>query len=172
MKRRTPKLGQHFLKNPLYAKRLAEAVRVRRGEALLEIGPGEGVLTRELLATGAHVIAVEKDATLVKKLQETFAQEIESGQFTLIEDDVRNFNPRSLKLEARSYAMAANIQYYITGEILRMFLSAEEKPRICPRKIGSRKVPPNRLAPEMKVMMIPRVKLRSRNGVSDTIGCR
>jgi len=129
MKRRTPKLGQHFLKNPLYAKRLAEAVRVRRGEALLEIGPGEGVLTRELLATGAHVIAVEKDATLVKKLQETFAQEIESGQFTLIEDDVRNFNPRSLKLEARSYAMAANIPYYITGEILRMFLSAEEKPR-------------------------------------------
>ena len=49
--------------------------------------------------------------------------------------------------------------------------SAAEKWRICARNRGSRKVPPNRLNPETKVMTIPSVKLRSWNGARFTIGC-
>lgn len=128
-KRKGVRLGQHFLTGLWAAHSLAEAVGVRPGETILEIGPGKGALTRELLATGANVFAVEKDGVLVSTLRETFASEVASGQLTLVEDDVRDFDPRSYKLEARSYVVAANIPYYITGEIIRQFLETKAQPR-------------------------------------------
>ncbi len=128
-KRRGARLGQHFLTGTWAAKRLAESAQAHAEEIILEIGPGKGALTRELLETGARVIAIEKDAALVEELHITFAPEIASNQLILLEDDIRNFEPRSLKLEARGYVLAANIPYYITGEIIRMFLTTEIQPR-------------------------------------------
>ena len=55
--RRTPKLGQHFLKHAWAAAALAHAAGLRHGEIFLEIGPGKGILTRELLKLGP-VVAV------------------------------------------------------------------------------------------------------------------
>ncbi len=107
------------------AKRLAEAVAARSGETILEIGPGKGALTKELLATGAHVLAVEKDEVLVEQLKKTFSEEIRNGQLVLIAEDVRNFDLRSLG----AYIVAANIPYYITGEIIRKFLETDAQPR-------------------------------------------
>jgi len=49
-------------------------------DTILEIGPGKGALTKELLKTGAHKIAVEKDTELIPVLEEKFADEIKSGQ--------------------------------------------------------------------------------------------
>ena len=129
MRKRGARLGQHFLRSAWAAKKLVEAARTGRGDTVLEIGPGRGALSKELLATGAHVIAVEKDPALVTKLQKTFAAEIASGQLKLIESDIRDLDPRSLQLEARSYAVAANIPYYITGEIIRRFLTAKRQPQ-------------------------------------------
>src|SRR3989344_3457719 len=123
------KLGQHFLTGLWAAHTLAEAVNVRPGETILEIGPGKGALTRELIATGARVVAVEKDPALVLGLRETFKRELASQQFELIERDVRDFAPQSSKLEAGSYVIAANIPYYITGEIIRQFLETDVQPR-------------------------------------------
>ena len=128
-KNRGAKLGQHFLTGLWAAHTLAEAVNVRPGETILEIGPGKGALTRELIATGARVVAVEKDPTLVLGLRETFKRELASQQFELIERDVRDFAPQSSKLEAGSYVIAANIPYYITGEIIRQFLETPAQPR-------------------------------------------
>ncbi|OGG51514.1 ribosomal RNA small subunit methyltransferase A [Candidatus Kaiserbacteria bacterium RIFCSPHIGHO2_02_FULL_54_11b] len=127
--RKGARLGQHFLTGAWAARSLAQAVNVRPNETILEIGPGKGALTKELLATGAHVIAIEKDRALVEKLSQTFAQEISEGRLRLVEDDVRNFEPGSSKLEARSYVLAANIPYYITGEIIRQFLETTAQPR-------------------------------------------
>ena len=127
-KRKGARLGQHFLKHGWAAAKLAHAVSLKKGEMFLEIGPGKGVLTKELLKLGP-VVAIEKDGLLVSKLKETFAPEIESGQLTLVEQDIRDFNPRSSPLKARSYVVAANIPYYITGEIIRQFLTAEAQPR-------------------------------------------
>ena len=123
------RLGQHFLTGLWAAHRLAEAVGVRPGETILEIGPGKGALTRELIATGGHVLAIEKDEMLAQGLSTTFAAEIESGALHVVTDDVRNFDPRSWKLEAGSYVLAANIPYYITGEIIRQFLETSVQPR-------------------------------------------
>ncbi len=106
---------------------IADAVEVVPGEWVVEIGPGGGVLTRELLARGARVIAVEKDSRLIPLLSETFAAELKSGQLTLIEGDALEFSlPKKLKKEP--YKVVGNIPYYITGALLRVFLSAKHQP--------------------------------------------
>lgn len=128
-KRGGARLGQHFLTGLWAAHTLAEAVGVQPGETILEIGPGKGALTRELIATGGRVLAIEKDEALVRGLSDTFAAEIRSGTLRVVTDDVRNFDPRRRKLEAGSYVLAANIPYYITGEIIRQFLETPAQPR-------------------------------------------
>jgi 16S rRNA (adenine1518-N6/adenine1519-N6)-dimethyltransferase len=129
MQRRGARLGQHFLTGTWAAKRLAESVGVHDGETILEIGPGKGALTKELLATGGRVLAIEKDAALVEQLKKTFTAEIDSGALTLIIGDIRDFSPEKYDLLSGGYVLAANIPYYITGEIIRQFLETEAPPR-------------------------------------------
>lgn len=126
MKRAGAKLGQHFLIHSWAARALAHSVPLRPGETYLEIGPGKGILTKELLSLG-KTVAVEKDPELIPKLEEMFAEAIAAGTLRLVEDDVRNISAESLGLE--SYIVAANIPYYITGEIIRQFLAAKSQPR-------------------------------------------
>ena len=123
------KLGQHFLTGLWAAHRLAEAVDVKSGETILEIGPGKGALTKELLATGARVVAVEKDPMLVRQLYDRFTKSIVEKQLTIIKADVRDFNPSKSNLTTEKYVLAANIPYYITGEIIRQFLETAVQPR-------------------------------------------
>lgn len=121
-------LGQHFLRSASALRSIVTSANLRSGETVLEIGPGEGVLTRALLETGAHVIAIEKDRDLIPILTETFSAEIKKGTLTLIEDDVLKFVPEFHKLTAGSYKLVANIPYYITGAIFEKFLTANAYP--------------------------------------------
>ncbi len=94
---------------------------------------------------GAKVIAVEKDDRLIELLKEKFAEEIKEGQLTLIHDDILKLDfsnflkmdsrlPLHLKLrrtncgndKVRGYKLVANIPYYITGQVIRKFLSEEK----------------------------------------------
>ena len=138
-KRKGARLGQHFLIHSWPAAKLAHAVPLQEGEVFLEIGPGKGVLTKELLKLGP-VVAIEKDPDLIVRLRETFSSDINASHLTLIEDDIRNFDAsgypperirsvRAGKLPATGYILAANIPYYITGEIIRQFLTATVQPR-------------------------------------------
>jgi len=127
-KKKGAKLGQHFLTAQWAANMLAEAVRIEPGMKVLEIGPGTGNLTKELLRAGGHVIAIEKDSMLVETLRTRFAQEIKSGALQLLEEDIRNITPESIGLETGQYILAANIPYYITGEIIKTFLSSKFHP--------------------------------------------
>jgi 16S rRNA (adenine1518-N6/adenine1519-N6)-dimethyltransferase len=63
-----PKLGQHFLRDERYADLAVAAAKLTRGDVVLEVGPGRGVLTRRLAATGAHVVAIELDEALADAL--------------------------------------------------------------------------------------------------------
>jgi 16S rRNA (adenine1518-N6/adenine1519-N6)-dimethyltransferase len=65
-------LGQHFLHDPRLLGRIAEAVGIEPGDRVLEVGPGRGALTAELLARGAQVTAIEKDADLIPGLRARF----------------------------------------------------------------------------------------------------
>ena len=118
-------LGQHFL-NPNYVGFVADAANVKPGESVLEVGPGQGVLTRELLARGAHVLAVEKDARLIPLLKATFDAELHAKRLVLVEADALTFDPGNVR--AREYKIVANIPYYITGALLRHFFSARALP--------------------------------------------
>ncbi len=119
-------LGQHFLKSVPALKLMVSAARLEKKDTVLEIGPGTGTLTAKLLETGAHVVAVEKDRDLMEHLREKFANEIASGQFELIEDDILKFDIE--KHFKTPYKLAANIPYYITGAIIRQFLETKRQP--------------------------------------------
>lgn len=120
------RLGQHFLTGQWAARVLARSVGVRPHETIVEIGPGKGALTRELLALGP-VVAIEKDQMLVDVLRKSFVEDTASGKLKLVREDIRNIASETLGLE--HYVIAANIPYYITGEIIRQFLTAKHQPR-------------------------------------------
>ena len=123
-------LGQNFLNSDGALSAIILAGKVSKGDTVLEIGPGKGALTRKLLETGAKVYAIEKDDRLIPVLEELFAKEIKTGKLTLIHGDVLEFSPSSYKLKALSYKLIANIPYYITGELIRNFLSELPQPEL------------------------------------------
>lgn len=117
-------LGQHFLSSTHYLGLVADAAEVKKGDTVLEIGPGEGALTEVLLARGARVIAIEKDARLIPVLEERFA----GKPLTVLEMDALDADLASLRL--RKFKVVGNIPYYITGALLRKFLTEERQPEL------------------------------------------
>lgn len=157
-------LGQNFLTSTAAVHHMITASGAKKGDSVLEIGPGKGVLTKALLATGAHVIVVEKDDRMIPLLSETFSKEITNKQLIVIQGDILNIDIestlRSLDLDAirgesadcdqnvlngtlreqtqasnkgvrqiYMYSVVANIPYYITGEIMRLFLEHKTPPK-------------------------------------------
>jgi len=118
-------LGQNFLMHARIAERIALTAKLERGTTVFEIGPGTGMLTRELLTLAEKVIALEADRQLYETLQTDFAQEISEGRLELIYGDIRTFTIQALP---KGYALVANIPYYLTGEIFRMFLASDNQP--------------------------------------------
>lgn len=86
----TPKksLGQHFLTDPRILGRIADALQLQRGDRVLEVGPGRGALTGELLARGAILTAIEKDRDLIPILRARFP-ELRLAQGDALEEDWR-----------------------------------------------------------------------------------
>ena len=110
------------------ARLLIASASVGSGDLVLEIGPGEGALTKHLLACGARVVAVERDPALVSVLQETFSQEIATGDLSVYEEDVRTFLANPLPFQ-ELYTVVANIPYYLTGALVRTLLEHPQQPQ-------------------------------------------
>ncbi|MEK9184765.1 MAG: 16S rRNA (adenine(1518)-N(6)/adenine(1519)-N(6))-dimethyltransferase RsmA [Patescibacteria group bacterium] len=123
-------LGQNFLKSKGAVREIVTAGRITSNDTILEIGPGKGILTEQLLQTGAKVIAVEKDDRLIGFLQEKYANFITKGKFQLVHSDILEFNANSYFLTPSSYKLVANIPYYITGEVIRQFLTNISQPQL------------------------------------------
>jgi 16S rRNA (adenine1518-N6/adenine1519-N6)-dimethyltransferase len=121
-------LGQHFLTSAKALASIISAGELSSSDTVLEIGPGMGALTRELLNTGARVVAVEKDDELYEFLKKEFSSEILSDQLSLVREDILNFIPESAGLESGQWKLIANIPYNITGAILKKFLSLDNQP--------------------------------------------
>lgn len=119
-------LGQHFLRSEKALAQIVGAGDIHADDVVLEIGPGEGVLTERLLKVAGKVIATEKDRELIPLLQERFAKEIGEGHLDIIEQDILKFDPT--QLGASHYKLVANIPYYITGAIIEQFLSTTHQP--------------------------------------------
>jgi 16S rRNA (adenine1518-N6/adenine1519-N6)-dimethyltransferase len=121
-------LGQNFLIHPAIAKRIVAAAGVKKGETVLEVGPGRGILTQALLAAGSRVVAVEADRGLLERLHERFHEEIAEGHLNIVHDDIRDYLKENPALPGGPYRVVANIPYYLTGELIRELLTREHQP--------------------------------------------
>ncbi|MFA6227403.1 MAG: 16S rRNA (adenine(1518)-N(6)/adenine(1519)-N(6))-dimethyltransferase RsmA [Candidatus Paceibacterota bacterium] len=121
-------LGQNFLKNEGVLQKIADAGELSASDIVLEVGPGEGVLTKKLLEKAGKVIAVEKDHRLISVLQEKFASEISEGKFEIFEGDILESDAEKWGIKDGKFKIVANIPYYITGQFFRKFLSGPIKP--------------------------------------------
>lgn len=110
-------LGQHFLVDEQVLCSMVKTADIRPEDVVLEIGPGFGALTRELLSRAKKVVAVEKDKTLALYLKKQFKGH---DNFMLETGDILKFTP-----PAGSYRIIANIPYQITGKIIRKFVGEE-----------------------------------------------
>ncbi len=129
-------LGQHFLTSKKALAEMVEAGDISASDTIIEIGPGEGVLTERILEAGpAKLIAVEKDDRLIPILGDKFSQYVENGTFKIIHGDVLE-NLEGLVGEITGegaggakkgkkdekgpdYKIIANIPYYISGILMR-----------------------------------------------------
>lgn len=121
-------LGQNFLTNTDIVASIADAGSLSPKETVLEIGPGRGILTEELLKRGVNVIAIEKDRELIPVLEEKFKKEIKNKQLTLIYGDILELPTTDYLQPTAHYKLIANIPYYITGQIIRKFLEEKNQP--------------------------------------------
>ncbi len=118
------KLGQNFLINPSVCPRMAEACGATPATGVLEIGPGIGVLTRELALRAGRVVAVELDDRLPPVLAETLA---DRDNVTIVQGDCMKIDLHALIKEQfgdRPVAVCANLPYYITSPIIMGLLES------------------------------------------------
>jgi 16S rRNA (adenine1518-N6/adenine1519-N6)-dimethyltransferase len=118
-------LGQHWLVNESVLDRIVAAASVSPEHTVLEVGPGRGALTRRLADTGARILAVEKDRRLIGHLADEFA---DASNVTIIEGDILSFEPGAYGLAPGTYAVVANIPYYLTSHLIKRLLSVWPAP--------------------------------------------
>ncbi len=123
-------LGQHFLNNTGIPKTMADSASVSSGDIVLEVGPGTGVLTRELLSRGATVVAIEADDRAIETLKKAFPAEIMARKLILFHGDIREMPLATLDplIIPRGYKVVANIPYYLSGMLFRTFLETDIQP--------------------------------------------
>ena len=115
-------LGQNFLVNEGVLDRIVQAATIVPTDTIVEVGPGTGALTKRLAATGATVVALEKDHRLIEPLKESFATQ---PRVSIIETDILTWTP---PYEAGSYKIVANIPYYLTSHLIRLLLESWASP--------------------------------------------
>jgi 16S rRNA (adenine1518-N6/adenine1519-N6)-dimethyltransferase len=120
-------LGQNFLSDPEALEDILHAANLSPADTVLEVGPGKGVLTEELLKRAGAVVAVEKDDRLIAYLSKKFAGAVSENHLRLIHGDILDLSPYDLALP-KGYVVVANIPYYITGQFLRSYLENELQP--------------------------------------------
>lgn len=119
-------LGQNFLKSKMALKKIIESGEIKPTDAILEIGPGKGVLTEKLLEKTKLVIAIEKDRELFEFLKNKFKKEFLEKKIILINEDILKFDINNYKF--KKYKIVANIPYNITGAILKKFMTTKNQP--------------------------------------------
>lgn len=116
-------LGQHWLRDRDVLAHIADQAAITSDDTVLEIGPGLGTLTSELLRRAGKVIAIEFDSELARKLPAQFP----GKNLEVINGDILAFDFSTLPV---GYKVVANIPYYITSKIVQQLMTADNKPAI------------------------------------------
>lgn len=119
-------LGQNFLVDQGSLDRILEAAGIEKGDFVIEVGPGLGVLTQKLIQKSAKVLAVEIDERLAAILRADFKN---CHNLEVINQDILKLNLFKALEGRENYKVVANIPYYITSKILRLFLETAKKPQ-------------------------------------------
>jgi 16S rRNA (adenine1518-N6/adenine1519-N6)-dimethyltransferase len=119
------RLGQNFLRDRSYLKRMLDAADVNADDEVLEIGAGTGVLTRALMERARRVVAVELDDSLMTMLR---AELERVPNLELWHANALDFEPSSNF--SGPYKLLGNIPYYITGPLVRRYLEIDRKPSV------------------------------------------
>jgi 16S rRNA (adenine1518-N6/adenine1519-N6)-dimethyltransferase len=116
-------LGQHWLRDRDTLAYIAESADITPQDTVLEIGPGLGTLTSELLRRAEKVVAVEFDEDLARKLPGQFP----GKNLEVIQSDILAFDLSRLPA---GYKVVANVPYYITSKIVQLLMTAQNKPSV------------------------------------------
>lgn len=111
------RLSQVFLKSEELAGKLVDATSITKSDIVLEIGPGKGVITNQLITRARAVIAIEKDPSLVGLLQEMY-RDVPNTQ--IIQGDILNY-----PLPSFPYKVFSNTPFAIEGQLIRIFLNTQ-----------------------------------------------
>lgn len=127
-------LGQNFLKNKDIIKKIIEESKkyTDKGTNIIEIGPGTGELTAEILSNFNQnkLTCIEADDRAIPLLEDRFRSNLNKN-LSLIHKDIREFDIDSddNKKINKNYILIANIPYYLTGFIFKKFLEAKNQPK-------------------------------------------
>ncbi len=117
-------LGQNFLRDRNIADRIIAALDPGNEDRVVEIGPGQGALTAELIDRVGNVFAIEFDRDLIETLTSRFA---DRPQFTLINADALEFDFRTLPVTPEEPSkLVANLPYNISTPILRRLMTVRD----------------------------------------------
>lgn len=115
-------LGQHWLRDRQVLAEIADKAEITDHDTVLEIGPGLGTLTSELLRRAGKVVAVEFDQQLAAKLPNQFP----GTNLEVVSEDILTFDLSRLPAD---YIVVANVPYYITSKIVERLMSADNPPK-------------------------------------------
>jgi 16S rRNA (adenine1518-N6/adenine1519-N6)-dimethyltransferase len=118
-------LGQNFLQDESALQKIVAVADLEPADAVLEIGPGLGSLTRHLALAARTVTAVELDQNLFPALNAVLAP---YSNVRLVHGDILELDPAEL-MDASDYVVVANIPYYITSAVIRHLLESASRPR-------------------------------------------
>ena len=113
------RFGQHFLVDSYAVDEIIRRVDAHPGDHIIEIGPGEGVLTGHLVSSGAAVLAIEIDRDLVLSLNARFAK---AGTFSLHSGDVLKFDFAALAAVGGGWKVRGNLPYNISTPLIMLLL--------------------------------------------------
>ena len=114
-------LGQNFLIDDDTVSGIVDAANVSKDDLIIEIGPGLGTLTKELLDRAGKVICIELDKRMIEILNDRFSM---YDNFKVLNDDVLKVNLKELieKEKVKTTKIVANLPYYITTPIIMKLL--------------------------------------------------
>lgn len=119
--------GQHFLVNPGVLVRIIEAADLTQEDTVVEVGPGLGILTRELASRAGRVVSLEVDKVLARYLAEGYAH---SSTVTILNVDALKVDLSLVIPSETPYKVVSNLPYSVASPIIRRFLEAEHRPRL------------------------------------------
>ena len=122
------KLGQNFLVDGNIVRKSLSMASLKEGLPIVEIGPGLGTLTQELLEQNHCVFAVEIDQNLIGNLERKFSKFITEKKFFLLHADAVK-NPTGLLPDSvEDFAVVANLPYSISSPWLESLLNSKQIP--------------------------------------------